>query len=69
MPDALDRELDKLAEDDYAVRELGIEHATEQVRDLWDQGVPGVHFFVLNRSYSVSSILDNLNLPGHTKKA
>ena len=68
IPAALDRQLDKFAEDDDAVRELGIEHATEQVRDLWDQGVPGVHFFVLNRSYSVSSILDNLNLPGHTKE-
>ena len=69
IPAALDRLLDKFAEDDDAVRELGIEHATEQVRDLWDQGVPGVHFYVLNRSYSVSKILDNLNLPGHTKEA
>lgn len=69
IPAALDRQLDKFADDDGAVRELGIEHATEQVRELWDQGVPGVHFYVLNRSYSVSSILDNLNLPGHAKKA
>ena len=68
IPAALDRQLDKFAEDNDAVRELGIEHATEQVRELWDQGVPGVHFYVLNRSYSVSSILDNLNLPGHTKE-
>ena len=69
IPAALDRQLDKFAEDNDAVRELGIEHATEQVRELWDQGVPGVHFYVLNRSYSVSNILDNLNLPGHTKEA
>ena len=69
IPAALDRQLDKFAEDDNAVRELGIEHATEQVRELWDQGVPGVHFYVLNRSYSVSNILDNLKLPGHTKEA
>ena len=69
IPAALDRQLDKFAEDDDAVRELGIEHATEQVRELWDQGVPGIHFYVLNRSYSVSNILDNLDLPGHTKAA
>ncbi len=66
IPAALDRQLDRLADDDDAVRELGIEHATRQVKELWDSGVPGVHFYVLNRSYSVSKILTNLGLPGHT---
>jgi methylenetetrahydrofolate reductase (NADPH) len=65
IPPDLDRELERLAEDEDAVRELGVNHATEQVRELWDSGVPGVHFYVLNRSYSVARILDNLNLPGH----
>ena len=51
------------------MRELGIEYATNQVRDLWDSGVPGVHFYVLNRSYSVSKILDNLGIEGHTAEA
>jgi methylenetetrahydrofolate reductase (NADPH) len=62
----LDEELDRLAADDDAVRELGVEHATRQVEELWQAGVPGVHFYVLNRSYSVSKILTNLGLPGHT---
>ncbi len=66
IPAALDRQLDRFAGDDEAVRELGIEHATRQVRELWEAGVPGVHFYVLNRSYSVSKILTNLGLPGHT---
>jgi methylenetetrahydrofolate reductase (NADPH) len=66
IPPELDRKLDEYAADDNAVRELGVEHATRQVQDLWDNGVPGVHFYVLNRSYSVSQILSNLNLPGHT---
>ena len=66
IPAALDRQLEQYADDDNAVRELGIEYATNQVRELWDEGVPGVHFYVLNRSYSVSRILSNLNLPGHT---
>jgi methylenetetrahydrofolate reductase (NADPH) len=66
IPVALDRQLDRLADDDDAVRELGIEHATVQVRELWDAGVSGVHFYVLNRSYSVSKILTNLGLPGHS---
>lgn len=66
IPPELDRQLDQYADDDNAVRELGIEYATKQVRELWDSGVPGVHFYVLNRSYSVSKILDNLGIEGHT---
>lgn len=66
IPMELDRQLEKYASDDDAVRELGIEYATNQVRELWDSGVPGVHFYVLNRSYSVSKILDNLGIEGHT---
>ena len=65
IPEALDRQLDRFADDDDAVRELGVEHASQQVRELWDAGVPGVHFYVRNRSYSVSKILTNLGLPGH----
>jgi methylenetetrahydrofolate reductase (NADPH) len=69
IPAELDRQLEKYAGDDDAVRELGIEYATKQVRELWDSGVPGVHFYVLNRSYSVSKILDNLGIEGHTAEA
>ena len=66
IPPELDEKLERYADDDNAVRELGIEYASNQVRELWDNGVPGVHFYVLNRSYSVSRILENLNLPGHS---
>ena len=62
IPPALDEQLEKYAEDDDAVRELGIEYATKQVEELWRSGVAGVHFYTLNRSYSVSKILDSLNL-------
>ena len=65
IPAALDQRLEKFSEDDDAVRDLGVEYATDQVRELWDAGVPGVHFYVLNRSYSVSQILINLGLEGH----
>ncbi len=65
IPADLDAELERLGDDDDSVRELGIEYAARQVEGLWDAGVPGVHFYVLNRSYSVSRILDRLALPGH----
>lgn len=65
IPPGLDAELNRLGEDDDAVRELGVEYAARQVEELWAAGVPGVHFYVLNRSYSVSKILDRLAIPGH----
>ena len=65
IPPALDAKLSRHEDDDDAVRELGIEHATRQVRDLWDNGVDGIHFYALNRARSVSRILHDLRLPGH----
>jgi methylenetetrahydrofolate reductase (NADPH) len=65
IPPELDSKLEQYAEDDNAVRELGVEYASRQVDELWENGVPGIHFYVLNRSYSVSRILANLNLSGH----
>jgi len=65
IPPELDSKLEHYAEDDDAVRELGVEYASRQVEELWEYGVSGIHFYVLNRSYSVSRILANLNLPGH----
>lgn len=65
IPPALDAQLDRFADDADGARQLGVDYATRQVEGLWKAGVPGVHFYVLNRSYSVSKILDNLALPGH----
>ena len=60
IPPALDAQLERFADDDNAVREIGIEHATRQVEELWQCGVAGIHFYTLNRSYSVSSSVSAL---------
>ena len=65
IPSALDAKLTRHEGDDDAVRELGIEHATRQVRELWDNGADGIHFYALNRARSVSHVLRDLRLPGH----
>ena len=65
IPPALDRLLQEHADDRRAVRQVGIEHTTQQARDLLDNGVAGLHFYVLNRSYSMIKILDNLRDTGH----
>ncbi len=66
IPAELDEKLERYADDNRAVREIGIEHATQQAEELWAHGVPGIHFYVLNRRYSVSHILSNLSIDDHT---
>ncbi len=65
IPPDLNRLLGEHSDDRGYVRQVGIEHTTRQAQDLLDNGVPGLHFYVLNRSYSMKKILDNLRDTGH----
>ncbi|HWI09596.1 MAG TPA: methylenetetrahydrofolate reductase [NAD(P)H] [Solirubrobacteraceae bacterium] len=62
IPPRLDELLSKVEDDDEAAIEMGIEYCTEQCRALLDFGVPGFHFYSLNRARSVAAIHANLNL-------
>jgi methylenetetrahydrofolate reductase (NADPH) len=42
------------------VNAWGIEFAIKQCSDLIDKGVDGLHFYTLNRTSSVSGILEGL---------
>jgi methylenetetrahydrofolate reductase (NADPH) len=48
--------------EDAAVARVGIHWATEQCRDLLDNGVRGIHFYTLNRSDATRQIYDNLGV-------
>ena len=50
------------ARDDAYIESVGIHWATEQVRDLIDNGVKGVHFYTLNRSKATLRIYETLGL-------
>ena len=39
---------------------IGVEFATQQTQELIDAGVPGVHFYVLNRSEAAAAVLGNV---------
>lgn len=62
IPAPLQRRLEELADDDEAVAAFGIEYATKQCEELLQAGVPGFHFYTLNKARSTTQILKNLGL-------
>lgn len=62
IPPLLRKKLDELGDDDEAATEFGIEYATTQCRELLQTGVPGLHFYTLNKSHSTLRVLKNLGL-------
>lgn len=62
LPAKLVDRLDQIGDDDEAAKQFGIEYATGQCQELLKGGVPGIHFYTLNKSYSTSQIVRNLGL-------
>jgi methylenetetrahydrofolate reductase (NADPH) len=62
IPAKLERELAKVESDDDAAVQMGIDYASHQCAALIKYGVPGLHFYSLNKSYSLSAICKNLGL-------
>jgi len=62
LPKTLVTELEKRGDDDEAVTQFGIDYATRQCQELLRQGVPGIHFYTLNKARSTTAILKNLGL-------
>lgn len=62
IPPAMMAQLDVLGDDDAAVAEFGIEYATKQCEELLAAGVPGLHFYCLNKARSTTRVIKNLGL-------
>jgi methylenetetrahydrofolate reductase (NADPH) len=61
LPTEFARKLEAVQEDKEAQLEVGVEFAIQQCRELIDAGVPGIHFYALNRSQACEMILNALN--------
>lgn len=60
IPEDLQNRLAAVGDDPAAVRAIGIEHATEQCRELLASGAVGIHFYTLNRSTATRAIVEQL---------
>lgn len=60
IPQQLERDLSPIEDDLEQVEAYGIAYATRQCQELLEAGVPGLHFYTLNKSEAVTRILANL---------
>lgn len=62
LPDEFVARLSEKSDDDQWQFEVGVEFATRQVQELIDSGVPGIHFYVLNKSQATAGVLKQVTL-------
>ncbi|HYP77943.1 MAG TPA: methylenetetrahydrofolate reductase [NAD(P)H] [Polyangiaceae bacterium] len=60
IPRPLLARLESAGNDLALVQQIGVEHATAQCRELIEGGVPGIHFYTLNRSPATVEVLERL---------
>lgn len=63
LPPALLAELVRWQDDPVGQMEAGVAQAVAQCRELLASGIPGLHFYVLNRAEAPRRILESLGLP------
>lgn len=69
LPAAFSEGLVDLEDDAAGQFKLGVDFATRQLEALLAGGIPGVHFYVLNKSPATVEVLESLRgrLPGHDR--
>ena len=60
LPPGLANRLEAAQDDKDAQFKIGVDFAIGQCQDLVDRGIPGIHFYVLNRSQACEAILGAL---------
>jgi methylenetetrahydrofolate reductase (NADPH) len=60
VPMRLALQLEKVKDNPMAVMQLGVAHATVQCIELLNRGVPGIHFYTLNKSPATRMIVSAL---------
>jgi methylenetetrahydrofolate reductase (NADPH) len=63
IPIKIEKRFEAIEEDPDAVRELGVEIATELCEELLSAEAPGLHFYTMNSAKATLEIAKNLGLP------
>ncbi len=58
LPEPFLKSLEAADDDEATQFEIGVDYATEQVRELVAAGIPGIHFYVLNKSPATVRVLE-----------
>lgn len=62
IPQSLQQELNTAIDDDEKAYKIGIGQCIVQAKELIEKGVPGIHFYVLNKSSHIREIIEALPL-------
>jgi len=62
LPEDFTRAFEAAGDDEAAQFEAGVEFASRQVQGLLDGGVPGIHFYVLNKSPATVRVLRHVTV-------
>jgi methylenetetrahydrofolate reductase (NADPH) len=62
LPSAFVRQLEAAGDEVENQFKIGVDFATAQTQSLIDAGVPGIHFYVLNRSEAAAEVLGRVDL-------
>ncbi|MBI4394966.1 MAG: methylenetetrahydrofolate reductase [NAD(P)H] [Candidatus Omnitrophica bacterium] len=60
IPEEIKEAITKFGDDQSSVEAFGIEYAIKQCRELLKGGVPGIHFYTLNKSHATERIYQSL---------
>ena len=60
IPAPLQAELDSAGDDEAKAEEIGVRHTIAQATELLARGVPGIHFYVLNRAAHITRIMGGI---------
>ena len=63
LPEPMTADLEAHRDDEQGQFDVGVDHAIRQTQELIDHGVPGIHFYVLNKSQATERVLRAVDRP------
>lgn len=69
IPLELKIKLDEAKGDDDKERTIGVSQCIKQAKELLDSGVPGLHFYVLNKSEHMKEIIQSLGVGSYKQSS